>query len=193
MSSDVDIVNRALQRIGSRRIGNLATDTSREGTEARTMYTMVRDAELRMNCWRFSIKRATISNTGTAPLFGRDYQYPLPADYVRKCPLDPKLKPYPNDVLFEGAFILTDDAGPFHLRYVSNTVSPERYDPLFAEALSARLAMELGPILVQAETSEMDRIENSYIYHVKMAKLQNGIELGPTESEVDIWETVRSR
>lgn len=191
MASDVDIVNRALQRIGSRRIGNLATDTSREAIESRTLYPLVRDAELRMNCWRFSIKRAQISNTGVAPLFGRSFQYPLPADYIRKCPLDPKLKPYPDDVLFEGIYIMTDDPGPFHLRYVSNTVSPERYDPLFVEALAARLAMELAPILSQAETTEMDRYENAYIFHVKSAKAQNGIEIGPTESEVDQWETVR--
>lgn len=191
MSSDVDIVNRALQRIGSRRIGSLSSDTSREANEARTLYTIVRDAELRMNTWRFSTERVILSATGTSPAFGRTFQYLLPNDYIRKAPLDPKIKPLPDDVLFEKDRILTDDPGPFYLRYVSNAVPPEKYDPLFVEALGARLAMELAPILAQANAATMDRIENAYIFHVKEARRLNAIEVGSTESEVDEWEWVR--
>lgn len=191
MSSDVDIVNRALQRIGARRIGSLSSDTSREAIEARTMYTMVRDAELRMNTWRFATERVILSATGTSPEFGRTFQYLLPNDYIRKAPLDPTLKPLPDDVLFEKDRILTDDPGPFYLRYTSNSVPPEKYDPLFVEALSARLAMELAPILVQANATTMDRIENAYIFHVKEARRLNAIETGAVESEVDEWVWTR--
>ncbi len=193
MASDVDIVNRALQRIGSRRIGTLATDTSREGIESRTMYSLVRNAELRMNCWRFSIRRISLDALVATPAFGRTSQYQLPPDYLRKCPLDPTVKPLKDDVLFEEDKILTDDPGPFLLRYVSKDVDPTRYDPLFVEALSARLAMELAPILVQADASTMDRIENSYIFHINTARRVNAIELGSAETEVVEGVATRSR
>jgi hypothetical protein len=63
-ASAVDIVNRALQRIGAKRIG-LLTDTSRNAAEASACYDKLRRAELRRNVWVFSIKRAAIRPVGT--------------------------------------------------------------------------------------------------------------------------------
>ncbi len=193
MASDVDIANRALQRIGARKIGSIEEDPSREAIEVRAMYNIVRDAELRMNAWRFSITRAQIAALTTTPLFGRTFEFLLPSDYVRTVPLDPKINFFPTDWLYEKDRILTDDPGPIDLRYVSRDVASERYDPLFVEALGARLAMELGPTLVQPNTTAMTQLESAYQFHISAARRLNAIEIGPTEPNIDTWEAVRRR
>lgn len=54
-----DIVNRALQRIGAKRITTL-TESSRNATEANACYDKLRRAELRRNVWRFAIRKEAL-------------------------------------------------------------------------------------------------------------------------------------
>lgn len=57
-----DIANRALQRVGAERIaaGALATEDSKNASEIRACYDILRRAELRRNIWRFSIRKAAL-------------------------------------------------------------------------------------------------------------------------------------
>lgn len=56
------VANRALQRVGAKRIpdGSLFTDNSKNTTEVATCYDTIRRAELRRNIWRFSVRRAAL-------------------------------------------------------------------------------------------------------------------------------------
>lgn len=56
------IANRALQRVGAKRIpdGSLFTDNSKNASEVAACYDTIRRAELRRNIWRFSVRRAAI-------------------------------------------------------------------------------------------------------------------------------------
>ncbi len=63
--TSVDIINRALQRCGARRIAAL-TDNSRNAKETSFCYDMLRRAELRRNIWRFSVRRVMLRPLGTA-------------------------------------------------------------------------------------------------------------------------------
>lgn len=73
MAVDVtDIANRALQRVGARVIlktsnNTLYTDTGNNAFQARTMYDVLRRAELERNIWRFAIRRTALRalDTGT--------------------------------------------------------------------------------------------------------------------------------
>lgn len=60
MATEVDIVNRALQKIGATRITSLAQNV-KEAREASFLYDIVRDAELRAYNWRFAIRRASLT------------------------------------------------------------------------------------------------------------------------------------
>jgi hypothetical protein len=55
--TETDIANRALQRAGADRIaaGLLWTEDSKNASELRTCYDMVRKSELRRNVWRYAI------------------------------------------------------------------------------------------------------------------------------------------
>lgn len=61
-STPEDIVNRALQRIGSERIaaGTLFTGTTKRHAEAAACYNQLRLTEQRRNVWRFAIRTAVL-------------------------------------------------------------------------------------------------------------------------------------
>jgi hypothetical protein len=67
-TSAVKVANRALQKVGASRITSLDTtvDTSKEADEVSACYDALREAELRRNVWRFSIRRAILRPVGTA-------------------------------------------------------------------------------------------------------------------------------
>lgn len=61
----LDIINRALQKVGAQRITSLTDTTSPNAPEAVAMYDKIRSAELRRNQWRFAIRRAVMRPIGS--------------------------------------------------------------------------------------------------------------------------------
>ena len=65
-TSPESIVNRGLQKLGAFRVTSLATDTTKQATEANFLYPKLRRAELRRNTWRFAIRRCLLRAVGSA-------------------------------------------------------------------------------------------------------------------------------
>lgn len=63
--TNVDICNRALQRVGARRIVSF-TDGTPSASEVAFNYDKLRRAELRRNLWTFSLRRVLLRPLGTA-------------------------------------------------------------------------------------------------------------------------------
>jgi len=87
MSSSVQICNRALQRLGVKRITAL-TDDSRNARACNVAYDSVRKALLRSHPWGFAVKRASIAADTVAPAFNKARYFTLPSDYLRLLPID---------------------------------------------------------------------------------------------------------
>jgi hypothetical protein len=138
---------------------------------------------------------ATITGVfDTGPFFGRSFQFNQPSDYLRSAPFDPKERARIKNCLFEGNQILTDDGGPLELRYVSDLTdetTPETlFHPLFANAISMRLAAEIAEQLV-GSSAKLDRVEAAYVKFVNDARRVDAIEAGPIEPEIDEIVAVR--
>ena len=73
--TNIDIVNRALQRLGAKRITAL-TDTSKNADEVEFCYDKLRVAELRRSPWRFASRRANLR-----ALTATSYRF-IPASYA---------------------------------------------------------------------------------------------------------------
>lgn len=64
--TETQIANRALQRVGAQRIGSINandtiwTEASKNASEIRACYHILRRAELRRNVWRFAIRRVAL-------------------------------------------------------------------------------------------------------------------------------------
>lgn len=202
MASNVEIANRALTKIGANRIISLG-DNTKEGREANSMFTIVRDAELRAHDWRFAIKRASVAALAAAPAFGYAYQYRAPADCLKLLQVGDwypgaDLSDYIGADTSEYAVetdgttvvILTDYAAPLNLRYIAKIEDPTLFDSLFVEAFACKLAMELAEPITQSSTKR-DLATREYDRAMMMAVRSNAIERPPTKVADDTWIMAR--
>lgn len=157
----------------------------------RRAYNQVLLSELRSNIWRFAVKRANLAASGTPPVHGKANLFPLPGDFVRIAPEGTTYDaPARRDWEIEGTAIASDDSAPLPLRYVSSSVTEAMFDVLFAEALSARLAMETCEELTNSN-SKVQNAQRVYTAKILDAKKCNSIESAPIKQPTVSWITTR--
>lgn len=189
MASEVEICNRALQKLGAKRITSLTQD-SVNARACNASYEAVRDKVLRCHIWNFAIKRAELPASSSAPAFGRANSYPLPSDFVKLAPQYPEWNQYYRDWQIEGRSILTNDRGPIQIRYIYQVSDPNEMDPIFRELLATELAFEMCEEITQSNTKkESLREDKSAI--IAAARASNAFENVPTEAPDDDWSTYR--
>lgn len=189
MASEVDICNRGLQKLGASRITSLLQDTP-NARSCNTAYPNLRDKLLRSHPWRFAITRATLAADATEPDWGKANAFQLPSDCLRV------LAPYPEDNLnshdweIEGRKIYTDDSDPLYIRYIKREEDPNQFDALFAECLSALIALELCEEITQSNTKKAD-LKEDYELSIREARKANAFESISAAPPEDEWITKR--
>lgn len=186
MASKTDICNLALQKLGAKRITSIDDSNSKNARECNAVFNIVRDRELRKNTWNFSKKRAKLAPSATAPNTSDfDYAFPKPSDCLRII-----RGKYDTDWEFEGNSILTNLTDELELKYVAKITDTAQYDSLFVDALACAIGMQLCETIT-GSNSKYANIEAEYKDAISEAKLTNGIENSPIESEEDSWVSVR--
>lgn len=185
MASEVEICNRALQKVGAKRITSL-TENSVNARACNVAYSVLRDAELRAHPWNFAIARAELAADATDPDWGRAKSYTLPADFLRLIDDYPEDNSLTKDWQIEGNKILTDDSAPIYIRYISRVTDPNLMDVLFREALSAKIAMEICEELTQSNT-KLASLSEDYKMKIREARKTNAIENVAAEPPEDEW------
>lgn len=185
MASKVDIINRALQHNGARRV--VAADDSANSRELNSMYNTVRDAELRKRVWTFSIRRTSLAaSTDTVNWDDEDLQYfPFPTGYLRLV----EIKDRP-DYLLEAEGIVTDASAPIYIRYVERVEDEARFDAMFIEMLAISLAQNATES-VKSSKSDTGLMTDLYKMYLDEAVLANSIELPPLDESEDEWLLAR--
>lgn len=155
MASQVGICNRALTKLGDKRITSLEED-SKAAAALNSMYDDVLDACLRAHVWSFAKTRAQLAALADAPLFGFGYQYRLPSDFLRLIQIGQFLV-YPRTdtrglFSIESGSVLTDLQAPLNIRYTRRITDPNAMDALFREVFACRLAIESCETLTQSST-----------------------------------------
>lgn len=157
MTTEVDIANMALSRLGTRAT---IADLSESSTEARVVgvwYAATRDALLRARNWNFARVRRTLSLSGAAPA-GWRFSYALPSDCLRLLALEAghatqALPAIAFEIVSDGAsrFVLTDADDAVGL-YTQRVTDPGRMDPGFVAAFVDQLAAHIAyPIAQKTE------------------------------------------
>jgi hypothetical protein len=123
----------------------------------------------------------------------------LPAGYLRQAPQyskgqapalgGPSGVGY-NDWNFENEFIVSSESGPIAFRFVFSITDVRRMDPMFCEALSARLGMEVCEPVTQS-SAKVGTCAQIYDEWVSKAQAANGIEMGYDDPPDDDYVTVR--
>lgn len=128
----------------------------------------------------------------------------LPRGFLRRAPADPKAGTWPNlggpvnaaadGWMVEGRYIITPEVGPVVMRYVADMTDVTQMDPMFCEMLAARIAMEVGPRVIQDKAS-LSSLVSSARDHYRRERFEaigvNALEIGPVEAWEDDYIIVR--
>lgn len=174
MASETSICNRALQRLGAKRIVSL-TEGSVNSKACLAAYAARRDALLRKHRWNFAIDRATLAADAVAPAWGRANAFELPPTSLMPIPPYPEQNLNDRDWVVEGKKILTNEQAPLYVRFIKQVTDPNEMDPIFREVLSADLAVELCEELTQSNTKK-DRLEEDLKRELADARKANAFE-----------------
>lgn len=191
MASNVQIANQALRRLGANAILSFEDPTA-EGILVNDTFDEIRDDLLREHPWNFASKRASLAASATAPLWGFERAFPVPADFLRL------LEVYQQS-LYEvkvehidgvGSAFVTDLEAPLSILYTACIEDPNLYDPKFRKALSLRCAMEWAEPLT-ATSSVLELVAQEFGQALRDAERADGQEGTPDQLTPDTWIKAR--
>lgn len=193
MPSPVDIVNRALSKLGEAHIASM-DDEVKAAKLAGSMYGSLRDAEISAHAWHFAKGRATLGASAEKPAFGWNFQYQLPEDCLRVLEAGPWPQAVTADCVggdasaftMEGNYILTNRGPALKLVYLRRVIEAALYPPVFAEALAARLAAEMCESIT-GSASKKEAAWNEYRAALREARRVNALGLAPQMIQDDSW------
>lgn len=204
MASEVDIANRALSMLGAQRITAL-TDNNKGARAMNARFDILRDAELSAYPWRFAVKRVQLAASTSAPAWGYSTIYERPTDDLRPIKVGGA---YVNaqsiGVFYESTGINTDEApyeiiegkihtdlsAPLDYEYVARVADAGQFDPLFVEALAARLAVDSAEELTQS-AGKKDFAAAVYNQTLAQARRVNSLYRPPRRRQSGRWMSSR--
>lgn len=194
MASQVEVVNRALIKLGAARITSI-NDPVKGAQVMSALWDTVRRAELSKRYWTFAMQRTTLPALASPPAFGFANAYQLPPDYLKLAQVGdeyiaPGLADYrtqdDSPWQVEGGMLLTDFAAPLKLRYVRDITDTGAFVGQFVEVLAAKLAYEACYAITQSREGQQLAMTD-YKTAVKEAAAGNAIEKPPQGMPDDSW------
>jgi uncharacterized protein YifE (UPF0438 family) len=182
-----------LSKIGESRIMSFE-DPNEQARLARSLYEIVRDAEIEGHCWHFAKTRVMIPAEVEKPAFDWPYQYLLPSDCLRVLTAGSWPQPVMDDYVgwdssaytIEGRHLLARRGPAMKLLYLRREADSGFYPPTFIEALACKLAVEMA----ERRTGGSGKRElawKEYELAVRQAKRVNAIQLPPQKVADDSW------
>ena len=188
MTSEVEICNLALDRIGGSEIQSLEDNTP-EARLCQRVYPRIRDRMLQVHPWKFATKRVKLVKTSNTPAHTFTTEFQLPTDYLKMILFNDFFVGrfiffsgsatdnfFGADLLFkrEGDKILTND-DVANLIYVFRETSTGNFDDTFVEVLADRLAWRMAYPLTQSRTLTKD-LRDEYNQNMQEATAVNSQE-----------------
>lgn len=151
--TQLEICNHALLKVGADTITTLTEPTSSEdGTKrsialCNTFFDQALEEILRLYPWNSCVKRAT-PTAATAPSFGYDNAFTVPADCVRIINVFDNANECVDGtqwVVEDGEILCNYDT--IYLKYIATPSDPTGLDVLCTKALICNMAIKLAPAL----------------------------------------------
>ena len=190
MASVVGICNAALRKLGASTITSLSQGT-KNANWCNDRYSEMRDALLEMHPWNFAIKSAKLAQLAATPVVKFDYAYQLPTDFIRAVSVHDSN---------EGSGIvdhqLRDNtveasASELWMVYVQSVSDPNKFSPLFREALSSYMAVD-GATAIAESVTMRDLLLSEFEKIIRRARSADSMSNLPDRMPVGSWMTGRS-
>lgn len=153
MSTETEIANRTLSRLGENFITSLAQQNSIEARLLTLFFNSTIDELLSEFNWSFAIERIALASVSTSNYTDFSYKYDLPNNYLKVINLidSTDYSDLEDDWRIEGKNIYTN-LSPTYIKYVKKITNATELPPIFTEALILRLAMKVCMKLTQNRT-----------------------------------------
>lgn len=152
---ETDIANAALRMVAGDAITSLA-GADKNAIIANDLYSIVRDELLRSHTWRFATKLSKLARLATAPVFGHDYAYALPSDWLRTIRVSDNDAgvgaTHYQEAEIAGGGALMSSAEALYLEYVYTLADTNRMSAGFVKALSTALARDMAVGVANSNT-----------------------------------------
>lgn len=191
MASKIDIINRALVKVGQNRISSL-DENSKSATSVRTVYDQVRDTLMQAYIWNFTKVRTQLAADTATPLFGFLYRYRLPAGTLRVVGIGDSQETNRNYTSsltafkHEDEFIYTDAAAPLDIVLTQKVEEAGKYPPDFANLLSLDIALDIFYDVTKG-TERYAALRQDRELALRRAKMNHAIENSPEVMVASEW------
>jgi hypothetical protein len=188
--NDTQICNLALGEVGDSYSIMDINETSNQAAVCRLFFEPTRDALLRSHPWNFARALSDLSALSTEPVFGWDFQYQLPSDFIRLVEFN-GLDAWQTEDDFqiangpEGGLVLLTDVTAASVVYIKRVTDANLFDPLFVEALTMRLAARVCTKLTKDDGIK-DRLARESKEALARARQTDANESRPRR--VGMWE-----
>jgi len=184
--SVVDICNAAMVALGEDPIVSL-NDTTKRASLCALRYDCVRQGVLRSHLWSCARGRAQLPALATAPPFGYQTAFQLPADCLRLFELEDDET---WDWVVEGQQVLCNCDPPLNIIYVRDLTDTTVMDAMLRDVIALELAVDLCQPL--AQSADKQKLIQARLDDVRAkAQTASAQEISPREWDEDIW--LRSR
>jgi len=195
VTTQTEIANRALQKIGAKRITAFGETTSKEGREVLALWDGLRKSELRKYPWNFAITRASLPALVTDPDWGFDQCFALPDGCLRILEVNGSRNTadYRRESLNDTdktQVIVCDDTAPLEVRFIQDRDNVGVWDASFCEAFAAKLATELA-LVISDSPSRKQLGDAGYAQAIADARGADAIEEPPEDLLEDDWNLAR--
>lgn len=163
-NSEVEICNIAITKIGHEGFINSLSEDSKAARVMNYLYAPMRDVVLRSHLWRFARKRAALAPLTDSVAFDGGKYFQIPSDCLRVVGTDRNYQ-YGRWIV-EGDKILSD-ATTMNIVYIAQITNVALMDPLFVDALAAKLAYE-GCMAITKDAT----VKNAMAQEYKMAVMR---------------------
>ncbi len=183
--SEIDIINRALIKIGDQRITSRG-DNNNRARIMNDLYEGVRDELLRECPWNFAVNRDTLAADPVAPVYKWATAFDVPADMLYMVSTESN-----SAYRLEGNQILSNQENSLKITYIRRVTDPTEFDTNFAETLASKLAYE-GASNITGDLELQDRLFRDYNLSLIKSKKTDGQEDDPRDWPIDDWDLARS-
>jgi hypothetical protein len=172
----VDVWNGALDHVSEQPVNDVGENNTYTRWILRNYPNML-DAELRANPWNFAIEYHELTPNVLNPKFRWRRSFTLPVNGLRWLPPtywgERDADTIPHEIV--GNDMYMNETGTNYLRVVMRVVEPGRWDPLFAEAFMAALAVKMALKFTGKETY-LTKAQNLYTAAIQRATTADALE-----------------
>jgi len=193
MPSETDVANVALRLVGGTRITSF-TQATPNANAINDIYSEIRDTLLEYP-WNFATQRVELAKLTTAPSFGYDHAYALPADWIYTISVHDNDGGYGTiDYRAEQVAnqkVLSTSHSSVYITYVKRETDPNLMPASFRMALSSALARNLAITIANSNVLE-DQLSARAEKDLSKAKSIDALGSFPEPRPRGSWATSRN-